>query len=55
MKKYNKLERDNIPEIIKKNGEKPIVRILSSLEYWYELIKKDREELIELTEAITQE
>lgn len=55
MKKYNKLVRDNIPEIIKNNGEEPIVRILSSLEYWYELIKKDQEELIELTEAITQE
>ena len=38
-KKYNKLIRDKIPEIIKENGENPITRILDTKEYKDELEK----------------
>ena len=41
---YNKLVRDNIPDIILSNGETPITRILSSVEYKQELEKKLYEE-----------
>ena len=34
---YNKLVRDNIPDIIHNNGENPIIRILSNDEYKQEL------------------
>ena len=37
---YNKLVRDNIPSIIKKNGGEPYTRILSDEEYKNELEKK---------------
>lgn len=30
---YNKLVRDNIPDIIKENGEEPIYRVLNEDEY----------------------
>lgn len=39
-KTYNKLVRDNIPEIIEKNGEKPFFRELNEQEYWEYLLKK---------------
>ena len=48
---YNKLVRDNIPEIIRGNGEEPICRVLSDTEYWNFLLRKDEEELIEVKEA----
>lgn len=47
MKIYNKLVRDNIPEIMIKNGAKPITRILNDEEYLKELNKKLQEELNE--------
>ena len=37
---YNKLVRDKIPNIIKENGETPVVRILDETEYKKELEKK---------------
>lgn len=37
---YNKLVRDNIPNIIKSKGETPVTRILSEDEYKNELEKK---------------
>ena len=37
---YNKLVRDNIPNIIKEKGEEPITRILSDEEYKKELEKE---------------
>ena len=36
---YKKLVRDNIPDIISNNGEKPIFRILSDNEYKLEFEK----------------
>ena len=48
---YNKLVRDNIPEIIKSNGEEPITRILSEEEYKKELEKKLNEEYQEVLNA----
>lgn len=55
MEKYNKLVRDNIPDIISSNGEKPITRILSDEEYKFELEKKLYEEYQEVLEAKTKE
>ena len=50
-KVYNKLVRDNIPEIIRRKGEEPVCHVLSEDEYWDALLKKDEEELIEVKEA----
>lgn len=52
---YNKLVRDNIPDIILKDGEKPLTRVLSNEEYWQYLLKKDQEELGEVKLAKTLE
>lgn len=41
---YNKLVRDNIPEIIKKNGEEPICSTLNNKDYFNLLNKKLKEE-----------
>ena len=48
---YNKLVRDNIPQIIISNGGEPVYRILNDGEYWESLLKKDSEELDEVKEA----
>ena len=50
-KKYNKLVRDGIPEIIKGNGGEPVCRILSDREYEEALNKKLFEEVQEVVEA----
>lgn len=51
MKIYNKLVRDNIPEIMIKNGAKPVTRILTEEEYLIELNKKLSEEVNEYLES----
>ena len=48
---YNKLVRDNIPEIIKNNGETTITRILNDDDYKKELEIKLNEEYQEVLEA----
>ena len=49
---YNKLVRDNIPNIIKDKGEYPITKILGDSEYKQELEKKLYEEYNEVLESI---
>lgn len=51
MASYKKLVRDYIPDIIKTNGEVPIVRILDNEEYLKELNKKLLEEVNEYLES----
>lgn len=48
---YDKLVRDNIPEIIKSNSGEPHFRKLNDEEYWEYLLKKDSEELEEVRTA----
>ena len=50
-KAYDKLIRDNIPEITRANGGEPICRVLGEDEYWEYLLKKDTEELEEARTA----
>lgn len=47
MRIYNKLVRDNIPEIINKQGETPYVSVLDDKQYNTELRKKLKEEVRE--------
>ena len=51
MKVYNKLVRDNIPEIMVESGAKPVTRILDREEYLRELNKKLLEEVNEYLES----
>ena len=54
-KVYNKLVRDNIPEIIMNDGEYPVIRVLSDEEYKRELERKLLEEYKEVIEATDRE
>ena len=55
MKKvFNKLVRDNIPDIIKENNEIPVTKILSDEEYKKELLKKLLEEANEVNNSKTK-
>ena len=48
---YNKLVRDNIPEIIRNNNETPITKTLNNEEYFHELKAKLQEEVDEFLES----
>ena len=52
---YNKLVRDNIPDIIKNNGEISITRILNDDEYKIKLEKKLYEEYQEVLNSSGKE
>ena len=53
--KYNKLIRDNIPEIIEKDGKKAITHIAEEKEYQEALKKKLQEEVDEFLENPNEE
>ncbi|WP_341201252.1 nucleoside triphosphate pyrophosphohydrolase [Planomicrobium okeanokoites] len=55
MPTYNKLVRDNIPQVIEKTNKQFSTRILSKEEYMVEVKKKLNEELEEYQEATTNE
>lgn len=48
---YNKLVRDNIPDIIRSDNETPVTRILTEAEYERELYRKLAEECKEVYRA----
>lgn len=54
-KKYKKLVRDNIPEIIRKNDKEPVTRVLDETEYLHELIRKLKEETAEFEDDLSIE
>lgn len=53
--KYNKLVRDFIPDIIKRNGKVPVTRVLRGAEFKKELKHKLVEEAHETADAKTRE
>ncbi|XKE94429.1 nucleoside triphosphate pyrophosphohydrolase [Metaplanococcus flavidus] len=55
MPTYNKLVRDNIPQVIEKTNKQFSTRVLSKEEYMIEVKKKMNEELEEYQEATTNE
>lgn len=54
-KVYDKLVRDKIPEVIEKNGETAITRILDDNEYRRELLWKLQEEVNEVMNSTSKE
>lgn len=52
---FNKLVRDKIPQIIKKNGDESETSILSAKKFLQELKRKLTEESVELQKAKTKE
>lgn len=48
--RYNKLVRDGIPGIIRKNGREPRIHIAGREEYWAKLKEKLQEEVDEFTQ-----
>lgn len=51
MKIYHKLVRDNVPEIMEKEGKKCVVKILDDAEYKQTLLRKIVEEAAEMRES----
>jgi predicted house-cleaning noncanonical NTP pyrophosphatase (MazG superfamily) len=51
VKKYNKLVRDKIPEIIEKSGRSCSVKVLGEEEYQQKLKEKLREEMLEFLQS----
>ncbi len=52
---FNKLVRDQIPEIINNNGEESVIRVLDDEEYKVELYKKLIEETNEIIDSKNSE
>jgi|SRR3989344_712694 len=53
--RYNKLVRDKIPEIIRKDKKKSVTYIADDSEYWMKLKEKLIEEVSEFSENSTEE
>ena len=52
---YNKLVRDKIPEMIVANGDTPLTRVLSDVEYFQALNVKLQEEVTEYLDGFSIE
>jgi predicted house-cleaning noncanonical NTP pyrophosphatase (MazG superfamily) len=48
---YRKLVRDKIPEIIGRRGDKPVIQVLDTDSYGFELKRKLQEEVREFVES----
>lgn len=55
MKRYNKLVRDKIPDVIRRNGGNPSFHIAVCLEFEYQLNNKLREEVEEFCKSVSPE
>ena len=53
--KYNKLVRDMIPDIIRKEGGIPVIHMADDAEYWEKLKAKLRGETEEFLQESTEE